>query len=253
MTRAPAPTLHVLRRALATVLATVLAPVVGAVVAMVWRRRAAPRHETVGEIAAGIPGAEGREGHEHGEDGAGIQGAERGNGPLVHRRYDIVLEGVTLVPAELLRLVRQHLTELAPSALADFVKSHGEDMLLAVGDEYQITMLGPWNGAVRVVEVGRQSFTLVTLDGHPEAGHITFSVRHDIVHPGACTVRVESWARARNALVRAAYSLGPGQQMQTEVWVTFLQRVAALVGIGTPGTVEITTESHAHTAPLLDG
>ena len=110
-------------------------------------------------------------------------------------------------------------------------------------DEYDITMLGPWNGKVRVTESTLDHFTLVTLDGHPEAGHITFRVVTDDDTPDTIRVQIESWARARDAVVHAAYAtLGIGKQIQTEVWITFLQRLSTLAGMHTTPEVQLTTE-----------
>ncbi len=181
------------------------------------------------------------------------QTAASGTGALVHRQYEITLELQQLLPADLLRLMQRHITELSPSALANFEKSTGTEAIFRVGDEYDITMLGPWNGRVRVAELTPYSFTLVTLDGHPEAGHITFSSRHADALDGSVTVMIESWARARDAVVHAAYStLGIGKQVQAEVWITFLQRLGALAGATETPQVRITTEEIPATPPTSE-
>ncbi|MCV4939648.1 DUF1990 domain-containing protein, partial [Escherichia coli] len=79
----------------------------------------------------------------------------------------------------------------------------GQPWEMRVGDEYDIRILGPWNGSVRVDEVGPTSFTLVTLKGHPEAGKIRFSA--EAAERTLC-FRIESWARSRDGLVQFAYS-----------------------------------------------
>ena len=115
-----------------------------------------------------------------------------------------------------------------------------------MGDEYDITLLGPWNGRVRVVESTARHFTLVTLDGHPEAGHISFSVAPVADSNDTLQVLIESWARARDAIVAVAYgTLGVGKQVQTEVWITFLQRLSALAGVAQTPEVRIRTEALA--------
>jgi len=211
--------------------------------AVVWRRTAAPRSER--RSARRMP----RHGNAAAETsppatnagGDDRQHASSGAGALIHRQYEITLRGAKRDAASLFRLMQAHITELAPAALADFVKSDGA-VNVAVDDEYDITMLGPWNGRVRVSAVTPNSLTLVTLDGHPEAGTITFSV-HVGAAPGEQRVLIESWARSRDTLVEAAYStLGVGQQVQTEVWITFLQRFSALAGVTKTPRVRITTE-----------
>jgi len=218
-----------------------LASVSLGLMAILWRRHSAPRAEQ--EL-------QDRDRHWNrftGEDaphsGDGTQPAEEGTGVLVHRRYEVSLPDRAVSKDIVMRLMQLHLTELAPAALANFEKSEGLDSVFRVGDEYEITMLGPWNGDVRVAEMLAESFTLVTLKGHPEAGHITFSVDDDTDRPGNLRVRIESWARARDGVVEVAYStLGVGKQVQTEVWVTFLQRLSVLAGVTTRPEVHITTQ-----------
>lgn len=207
--------------------------------ALLWRRRSAPRAEqTLQErhwnqfTGPRAPG-----------ESEGTQAAAEGTGALVHRRYEISLPDRAISKDIVIRLMQLHLTELAPAALAKFEKSEGMESVFRVGDEYEITMLGPWNGDVRVAEMLAHSFTLVTLEGHPEAGHITFSVQEDAEQPSNLRVQIESWARARDVVVEVAYgTFGLGRQMQTEVWVTFLQRLSALAGITARPEVHITTE-----------
>lgn len=218
------------------------------VLGIVWRRRAAPRaEERVTRKSAGTHDVE-RAPRSSAPD---TQTASRGAGPLIHRRYEVELPDRAISRDIVLRLMQLHLTELAPSALADFQKSEGTDTVFRVGDEYAITMLGPWNGTVRVAEMTSDSFTLVTLEGHPEAGHITFSVHEDAQAPSTLRVMIESWARSRDALVAVAYgTLGIGKQVQTEVWITFLQRLAELAGVHTRPEVSITTETLPESAVL---
>lgn len=211
--------------------------------AIVWRQRQAPRSERKLARHSRTPRSITRQSQRVARD-ADAQATSDGTGPLVHRRYEIELPDRAVTRDIVLRLMQLHLTELAPAALANFEKSEGSDEVFRVGDEYEITMLGPWNGAVRVAEMTPSSFTLVTLDGHPEAGHISFSVEDDAASFGTLRVRIESWARSRDALVAAAYgTLGIGKQVQTEVWITFLQRLAVLTGVTTRPEVRITTES----------
>ena len=203
------------------------------------RRGVAPRTEHARQLTASraprAPRDRGRE----------AQRASSGVGPLMHRRYhvDIPQESVDVGKDELMRAIKRQITSLSPAALAEFRKSVGRNGEMRVGDEYKITMLGPWNGRVRVVDVARDSFTLITLRGHPESGHITFSVRERKTHGGSLRVTIESWARSRDATVDLAYAkLGIGRHVQAEVWVTFLQRVCTLAGMKKPPRVRITSE-----------
>src|SRR5690606_30147359 len=101
-----------------------------------------------------------------------VQNAHDGHGPLLHRHYRVDVPSDKTSAKELMLLLQRHLTTLSPSALADFETTHGRQDRMRKGDEYTITMLGPWNGRVRVRSVRETEFTLVTLAGHPEAGEI---------------------------------------------------------------------------------
>ncbi len=217
--------------------------------ALVWRRISAPRIERTlsrGGTERSRAGAPPTISSRAAEITPHAQLAPAGSGPLVHRRYDVLITGCTLPASALLRTLQRNLSALAPAALAHFEKSQGSDGLARVGDEYDITMLGPWNGRVRVIESTPRQFTLVTLDGHPEAGHITFSVAETGEFTETLQVLIESWARARDSVVALAYgTLGVGKQMQTEVWITFLQRLSALAGMDHTPEVRIATEEIA--------
>jgi Domain of unknown function (DUF1990) len=207
--------------------------------AVVWRRRVAPRKQRNGKSrhvrSTAIP-------TEPSSDLPDVQRTTDGSGPLIHRTYDIVLGVNGLTTERIVALMKSALTDLAPSALADFEKTVGSSVKFSIGDEYDITMLGPWNGRVRVQEVGARHFTLVTLDGHPEAGHITFSAASN-ESDGMHSARIESVARSRDRVVQAAYSgLGIGKRVQAEVWVTFLQRLGELAGSTTVPEVTIASE-----------
>ena len=241
---------HITRQdTIPAVLPLLLATGTLSLLAIVMRQRMAPRSERKRRVMARSQQHIERKAA-HLASGSRTQAATDGTGPLIHRCYEIELPDRAVTSDIVLRLMQLHLTELAPAALANFEKSEGSTEVFRVGDEYEITMLGPWNGAVRVAEMTESGFTLVTLAGHPEAGHITFSVDLDSGTFGTLRVRIESWARSRDSLVAAAYgTLGIGKQVQTEVWITFLQRLAALAGVNNRPEVRITTESLAEDAP----
>ena len=89
-----------------------------------------------------------------------------------------------------------------------------------MGDEYVVRMPGPWDGPVRVVDVGRCSFRLATLAGHLEAGQIEFrasSAQTEVVF------EIESWARSGSPLVNLLYHrLRMAKEVQAHMWISFL-------------------------------
>ncbi len=157
-----------------------------------------------------------------------VQGPEHGHGPLFHRRYRTQIRGARLSPEELMTAVQGNLNKPAPTSFARFEKVLGDRGTMAVGDEYVVRMPGPWDGPVRVIELDEQSFRLVTLQGHLEAGQIEFRVRGD---HGVLRFEIESWARSSSRLSNLLYhKLRMAKEVQAHMWISFLEGVVALSG-----------------------
>jgi hypothetical protein len=155
-----------------------------------------------------------------------VQLEGEGFGKLLGRHYALRLRS-TLEPSALMDRVKQNLSALSPDELAAFEKTNGSAWGLKLGDEFHIQILGPWNGAVRVIEVAPDAFSFVTLRGHPEAGKIRFAVTK--ANAGELKATITSWARSKDAVVDLGYDkLGLGKGLQTTTWRTFLERIAAL-------------------------
>lgn len=170
------------------------------------------------------------------------QPAHTGSGPFFERRYWVDVQQPRLSAAELLDHIKCHLPDYSPDLLADFEKTKGQAHCLAEGDEYGIKILGPWNGDVRVTKVEADGFELTTLENHPEAGCIRFSLRPHATLPDTLRFEIHSRARSRDGLVAFTYdTLGLGKRVQQQTWETFCQRVAEHSG-GLPlGPVQVET------------
>lgn len=173
---------------------------------------------------------------------AGQQHYNDGEGPLFHRCYSISFAHPGRTREELMEHIKQNLHDFSPDLLAKFEKSTGEVHHMQVDDEYDITILGPWNGSVRVADVKPTSFAFVTLEGHPEAGEICFSLEPYQGADDQSCFQIESFARSRDKLVSLSYrETGVGLEVQRQTWVTFCERVAALGGTAL-AEVEVLTE-----------
>ncbi|HEY1101574.1 MAG TPA: DUF1990 family protein [Myxococcota bacterium] len=174
----------------------------------------------------------------HLRDEAQLEGD--GFGCLLGRQYVAQLATTMTAPA-LFAAIAHHLTSLVPDDLAAFEKTSGDAPTIAVGDEFAITITGPWDGRVRVIEVTDTAFSFVTLRGHPEAGRIRFAVA--ALGDGALAVGITSWARCRDAAVDVGYGrLGIGKKLQTSTWTTFLERVAVLAGARLIGRIDVSEQ-----------
>ena len=174
------------------------------------------------------------------------QPADTGAGPLLERRYYIDVVRPHLSPTQLMARVQADLPHFSPEMLADFKQQVGdENGPLRVGDEFNIKILGPWNGSVRVTDVGPTSFEFITLEGHPEAGRIHFEAHYLDERPGELRFEIQSRARSRDGLVAFAFdTIGGGLLVQEATWVEFCQRVAAASGGQALGDVVVETVRH---------
>lgn len=143
-----------------------------------------------------------------------------GYGPVFHRVYSIVVPVSFETARRAMGDVMRDPNMFAPTVLAEFEKRKGDPSELAVGDEFQIYITGPWNGPVRVKDVTETSFRLVTLEGHMEAGEIEFRIS-DGGDEGTL-FEIESLARSADRLVDFVYDKLPVAKLaQTQMWTAF--------------------------------
>jgi hypothetical protein len=167
-----------------------------------------------------------------------LQPLDAGTGPMLHRTYAVRIADSTMTPAALIDLVAANMNRASPE-MAVFRRTGGDGGRLETGDEFVVRMPGPWDGPVRVVHREPDSFRLVTLDGHLEAGEIEFRAARD---GDALSFEIESWARAGDRLAALLYNrLRLAKEIQLNMWSHFCVRVAALAGGRLRGGVTIRT------------
>ncbi|MBT9393444.1 DUF1990 domain-containing protein [Hymenobacter sp. NST-14] len=155
------------------------------------------------------------------------QPAHTGSGAYFERRYWVDVQHPRQSAEQLLGHIKCHLPDYSPDLLADFDKIKGTTDCLRVDDEFHIKILGPWNGEVRVTNIGPDFFELTTLESHPEAGRIHFSLRPHATLPDTLRFEIHSFARSRDGLVAFTYdTLGLGKLVQQQTWEQFCERVA---------------------------
>ena len=174
-------------------------------------------------------------------DRSDLQGVEDGVGPLMHRRFTTRVKDAELDAERLISAFSGKPDRASPTALARFIKLHGDEGELHVGDEFTVRMPGPWDGPVRTVEVGPTSFSFVTLEGHLEAGRIRFSARD--LGPGRLELLIEAWARGGDRLSSMLFDRLPlNKEVQLHMWTSVLERLSDLSGGCRDGAVDITTK-----------
>ena len=175
--------------------------------------------------------------------------ASRGVGPLLQRDYWAVFEDCSLRPSEIIAYVRTHFCELPPKAVVAFTAPGG----IEFGLDLDIQILPARQCCVRVVHQDAQSFTLGTLDGHPEAGRITFGAyrnpKEDVVF------QIRSRARSAGLTERIGF-LAIGDAMQTHTWTEFITNTAAAIGARIRGPIHAESnevEERPDDGPAIDG
>lgn len=164
-----------------------------------------------------------------------VQTASDGDGPLLQRDFRAAFEGTELSPEQVARLVRERFPEFSPPLIATFGRRQETQRTLQVGDEMDIRLSGFGRCCVRVVHVDGQSMTLRTLEGHPEAGRITFGAERD--DEGRLVFRIRSRARIHGKLKYVGYRIA-GHVLQTRMWSRFIERLAKSCGGRVAGKVE---------------
>lgn len=168
----------------------------------------------------------------------GVTPAEEGAGPLYQRDYWAVIADCRYRPSELIRQVGERFEQFPPEELCRFARRCPPDRPLQVGDELDIHIRMAGDTAVRVVHGDDCSLTLATLEGHPEAGRITFGAyRND---DGDVVFHIRSHARAGDRRKYLGF-LAMGEAMQTNTWIDFISAVAVTAGKGVQGEIHSAT------------
>lgn len=168
----------------------------------------------------------------------GLLFAADGAGPLLQRDYWALIERCTHTPGQVMECVARHFGEFAPQELCVFTRTGEADAPLEVGEELDVRITGAGQCRVRVIHRDRQSFTLATLPGHPEAGRITFGAYRNA--RGDVIFHIRSRARSGSRLIYLGFYTG-GEAMQTNTWTDFVNNVALTVGAGVIGFIHADT------------
>jgi hypothetical protein len=161
--------------------------------------------------------------------------ATHGAGPLLQRDYWGIFGECPLSPSEIMAQVKANFCALPPAALVSFTAPDGVG-LNAVLD---IVITPGQRCGVRVVHEDAQSVTLATLQGHPEAGRITFGAYRNAA--GEVIFHIRSRARSGTLLQRVGF-LAIGDAIQTNTWADFIRNTAASVNARISGAIQADTQ-----------
>ncbi len=162
-------------------------------------------------------------------DGRSVNGPLQGFGQLWQKTYRVPLEGTTVTPQEVVRVWKERFPEFHSSENRFYPSLAG----ITPGEVVLINAMtpgGPVSTGVMVLYADDESFTLMTPEGHPESGWITFSA----FEGDGCTVaQVQSMARANDPIYEAAFRV-LGAAAQEQIWRYVLTSLARHFGVTSP-------------------
>ena len=160
-------------------------------------------------------------------DGRRVVGPLQGFGRLWQKTYRVRLVGVEATPAEVMQVLKERLPEFQPpqNRFCPSVAGVKPGQVVLINASLPGRM--PVDTGVLVLYADEESFTLMTPQGHPESGWITFSAYSE---DGTTVAQIQSMARANDP----AYELGfrlLGARAQEQIWIHVLSSLAAYYGV----------------------
>ena len=153
--------------------------------------------------------------------GRRLSGPIQGFGSLWQKTYRVNL-GSTTTPAEVVQTFKAHLPELQPPQNRFFPSVAG----VAPGEVVLINarVSGmPISTGVLVLYADDEAFTLMTPEGHPESGMVTFTAHRS----GDDTIaQIQSLARANDPIYELGFRLMGGSRAQEAIWRHVLASLA---------------------------
>ncbi len=181
-----------------------------------WARKSDALH--VGQVAVGAINRN--------VDGRQAVGPLQGFGQLWQKTYRIRLAGISATPEAVVAAWKAHFPEFQPPHSRFFPPEAG----VAPGEVVVInaSVQGmPVQTGMLVLYADELSFTLMTPQGHPESGWVTFSAWGDA---DGVVCQVQSMARANDPVFEIGFVLG-GSATQEALWRHVLTQLAAHFGV----------------------
>ena len=162
-----------------------------------------------------------------------IRLAHQGFGKLYYRIYQVGFSSAQRSNA-IMNTLQTQPNRYADDQLGRFVKTVGGDDALRDRDRFTISLSGPWDGPVEVLRANEFDFSMVTLEGHLEAGLIQFKIADQADRK---VVTIESWTRCQDRFAWVAYEvLGVAKKLQYKMWRYLLLKIAKDYSSGSMAT-----------------
>ncbi len=159
-------------------------------------------------------------------DGRRVTGPLQGFGPMWQKTYLLPINKSGLQPQDVITTMKQHFPEFQPSQNRFYPSGNG----IAAGEIVLIDSSTPGgivSTGVLVLYADDLSFTLMTPQGHPESGWVTFSAgnRGDGVE-----MQIQGLARASDPFYELAFRLA-GSKFQEIIWKHVLSSLASFLDV----------------------
>lgn len=167
-------------------------------------------------------------------DGRQVVGPLQGFGPLWQKTYRLRLQDAAVTPEDVIETWKYHLPEFQPKQNRFFPAIGGVVPGQVVLINASLSGL-PVHTGVLVLYADEESFTLMTPQGHPESGWVTFSATSE----DGCTVcQVQSLARANDPIYEMGFRFMGGARAQEAIWKHVLTSLAAYYQVQAPVAFE---------------
>lgn len=152
-------------------------------------------------------------------------GPLQGFGQLWEKTYSIDLADTKLAPEEIIATLKSNFPKFQPPQNHFYTSEAG----VKAGEIVLINASTPGGmvaTGVLVLYASARSFTFITLQGHPEAGWVTF---RSFQENNRTMMQVQGLARASDPLYEAAFRI-VGSSLQEQIWTYLLESLAKHTG-----------------------
>jgi hypothetical protein len=158
-------------------------------------------------------------------DGRRVVGPLQGFGALWQKTYQVRLRRDDLTPNEVIRVWKERFPAFQPpqNRFYPSVAGVAPGEVVLINASLQGLSVGT---GVMVLYADDESFTLMTPQGHPESGWVTFSAFQDEEAEGMIVAQVQSMARANDPMYELGFRFG-ASRMQEQIWTHVLTSLAA--------------------------
>lgn len=157
-----------------------------------------------------------------------------GFGQLWQKTYRVLLEGQAASPAEVVQVWKSKLPQYMPDNSRFYPSLSGVkpgEILLINATLPGLPGGMPVSTGVMILYADDVSFSVMTPEGHPEAGFNTFSA---YTEDGGTIAQIQSLARANDPIFEFGFRFMGGAKQQERIWQHVLTQLAADFGVISP-------------------